>query len=462
MKELLEFSLFQLYGLIFIAIGFTIYFRDLRFSHLSIASALPTLAIFGFIHGLHEWSEMYLYVYKQELAMHSTVKIFKVVKLWASFVALGYFAIQMLAMTKWRLRPHIQFVAQSITILFLFSVIYRYVSQDLDSFVAETTQQIRWLFGSGAGVLAGASLKNYSKKLKLEGRKAAGAVEYLGISIIVYGLFAGLFYIQDVIIGASVRTILAMVILFYLRKTLELFDAERQTQIERSLQEALHDDKLRDIGELSSGIAHEIKTPLSSALMRCDLLEKQLEGEACDKDNIKRHLQHIRKGVVKAANISHELLQFSHKRSAVKQKVSMDKLIDEALDLMGHRLTEFEVSKQISSDLYFYADKEQLEEVIINIVNNAIDASSDKKLICIQAEQKGLNVLLSITDFGTGIEDSIKEKITLPFFTTKDKNNGTGLGLTLCQKILEQNQGKLSFNNTKTGLRVDIELPMES
>ncbi|CAG19898.1 Hypothetical protein PBPRA1487 [Photobacterium profundum SS9] len=77
MQELFVFSLYMLYGLIFIAIGFTIFFRDLRFSHLSIASALPTLAIFGFIHGLHEWSELYLHVYQEELMMHQTVKILK-------------------------------------------------------------------------------------------------------------------------------------------------------------------------------------------------------------------------------------------------------------------------------------------------------------------------------------------------------------------------------------------------
>lgn len=460
MKELFEFSLYLLYGLVFFAIGFSIYFRDMRFSHLSIASALPTLAIFGFIHGLHEWSEMYLHIYSQNLEMHNTVKIFKVAKLWASFIALGYFAIQMLAMTKWRLKPHIQFLTQAITIIFFFSVIYRYFSIDLDSFVQETTQEIRWLFGSGAGALAGASLMNYSQKLKLEERKASDAVEYLGISIIIYGVFAGLLYIQDPIIGASIRTLLAIIVLIFLRKTLEIFDAERQSQIELSLQQVLHDNKLRDIGELSSGIAHEIKTPLSSALMRCDLLEKQLEQ--FDKENAKRQLKQVRKGVVKAAHISQELLQFSHKRTAIKQRVSIESLINESLELMGHNLNDFHVHKNIPSNLYFFADKEQLEEVIINIVNNAIDASTDNKTICIDAEQKGLKVLLSVTDFGGGISDDIKDKVMLPFFTTKDKTVGTGLGLTLCQKILEQNQGKLSFENTDAGLKVSIELPMEN
>ncbi len=462
MQELFVFSLYMLYGLIFIAIGFTIFFRDLRFSHLSIASALPTLAIFGFIHGLHEWSELYLHVYQEELMMHQTVKILKVVKLWSSFIALGYFALQMLAMTKWRFREQLFLITQVVTALFFVGVVYRYFSQDLYIFVRETTFQIRWLFGSGAGMLAGAALMNYSKKLKQEERKAAGAVGYLGISIIIYGLFAGLFYIEDIIVGPMIRTLLALVMLIYLRKTLELFDAERQQQIERSLHQVLHNDKLRDIGELASGIAHEIKTPLSSALMRCDLLEKQIARSEYDRDNAQRQLERIRKGLLKAAHISQELLQFSHKRMPIKQRLSVAELIKESLELMAHRLNDFQVEIDIPTDLYFYADKEQLEDVVINIVNNAIDASIDKKVIFIHAEQRGLRIKLSITDFGTGIDDSIKDKVLLPFFTTKDKSTGTGLGLTLSQKVLEQNQGKLSLNNTKSGLCVEIELAMES
>ncbi len=462
MQELFIFSLYILYGLIFVAIGFTIFFRDLRFSHLSIASALPTLAIFGFIHGLHEWSELYLHVYQDELMMQQTVKILKVLKLWISFIALGYFALQMLSMTKWRFRVQLSYITVAVTSLFFISVVYRYFFQDLSTFVNDTSFQIRWLFGSGAGVLAGSALINYSKILKSEEREAADAVGYLGGTIIIYGLFAGLFYIENMFIGPAIRTLLALMILIYLRKTLEIFDAERQQQIEHSLHQVLHNDKLRDIGELTSGIAHEIKTPLSSALMRCDLLEKQLTTEQLDKDNANRQLEHIRRGVLKAAHISQQLLQFSHKRQPIKQHFSVAEFIQESLDVMAHRLTQFNVEQIIPSDLYLYADKEQLEEVVINIMNNAIDASGENKHLIIQAEQRGLRIILSITDFGGGIDSSIQEKVLLPFFTTKDKSAGTGLGLTLCQKILEQNHGKLRLNNTDSGLCVDIELPMES
>ncbi len=248
----------------------------------------------------------------------------------------------------------------------------------------------------------------------------------------------------------------------YLRQTLKLFEDERQLQIEGAIRQFHHDSKLRELGELSSSITHEIKTPLSSALMRCDLLEKQIDQDDVDREKMKRQLSYIRKGVLKAAHISQELLQFSHKRNAIKQKVSMDELVNEALNLMEHRLHYFDIQKIIMPNLFFYADKEQLEEVLINLINNAIDASEENKKIVIKAEQKGLRVILSVIDFGTGIDEAILEKVTLPFFTTKDKHHGTGLGLTLCQKIVDQNGGSLLIENTGTGLCVSIELPMES
>lgn len=462
MKELLEFTLYLLYGLAFIAIGFTVYFRDLRFSHLSIASALPTLALFGFIHGLHEWSELYLHVYKEELEMHTTVKLFKVLKLWISFLALGYFAIQMLSMTKWKYRSQLLVVTKCVVIVFIVIFIFQFLNKEMDVFVESTTLQIRWLFGSFAGVLAGASLIDYHQKLLFEERKAANAVGRLGICIIVYGLLAGIFYVDDLVLGVFVRTILAVCIGYYLRKTLGLFEEERQVQIEQAVQQIHHDNKLRDIGELATSIAHEIKTPLSSALMRCDLLEKLVDQKESDQKKLERQLFFIKKGLLTAAHISQELLQFSHKRNSIKTLVAIDILVDESLSLMGHRLNQFQIEKDIFPNLCIFADKVQMEEVLINLLNNAIDASSNTKKIIIKAEQKGLRIILSIIDFGTGIDGKILNKVMLPFFTTKEKQKGTGLGLTLCQKIVEQNGGNLSLHNTGSGLRVSVELPMES
>jgi signal transduction histidine kinase len=461
MFELFEFSLYMLYGLMFMAISFTIYFRDLRFSNLSIAKALPTLAVFAFIHGLHEWSELYLIIYQQELLIHKTVKVFKVAKLWISFIALGYFALQMLTMTRWRFRSQLYKLALLITIVFLINSIFQFYLQDLNSFVHNTSEQIRWFFGSAAGILAGLSLINYSKKLQFEERQSASSVGFLGISIIVYGVFAGFLYIEDSLIGVMIRTILAGIILFQLHNTLSLFDAERQSQIERSLQKSIHNKKLRDMGGFSSSIAHEIKTPLSSALMRCDLLEKQCKSKVINSEEVNRQLNLIRKGLLSASHISQELLDFSHKKVSIFETYPLVKIVDSGLELMEHRLTNFTIEKNIAEDLCVYVDRLPIEEVIINILNNAIDACTEEKLIIIQAKQKGMRVQLEIIDSGSGINEKILGKVMQPFFTTKDKSKGTGLGLTVCQSIIEQHNGSLYLSNSVNGLQVTIELPME-
>ena len=243
------------------------------------------------------------------------------------------------------------------------------------------------------------------EKLQFEERQSASSVALLGISIIVYGIFAGLLYIENSLIGVMIRTLLAGVILFQLHNTLSLFDAERHSQIERSLQKSFHNKKLRDMGGFSSSIAHEIKTPLSSALMRCDLLEKHCNSDKINTDEVNRQLNLIRKGLLSTSHISQQLLDFSHKKVANFQTLPLVNIVDNALDLMEHRLTNFTIEKNIAADLCVYVDELQIEEVIINIINNAVDACTNEKLVKIQAQQKGMRVQLAIIDVGGGINE---------------------------------------------------------
>lgn len=459
MESLLIFSLYMLYGLVFMAIGFAIYFRDLRFSHLDFAKALPTLALFGFIHGLHEWADLYLYIYNTHFYLSDTVQVLKVTKLWVSFAALGYFALQMLKMTQWHFRHQLKYLIEVLIVLFFISLIYRYNEHSLFEFLDKTVIQTRWFFGSGAGLLAGTALINYSRQLQKEEREAAHTVSYLGVSIIIYGLFAGLFFVENPVLGPIIRLACAFPMLYFLRKTLVIFDNERLHQIEKKLMQSMHDHKLRDMGELISGVAHEVKTPLSSTLMRCDLLERKLNDGNIEKAKIQ--LEYIRKGVLKAAHISQTLLEFSHKKPSNKRSVLLSDIINDSVALMSSRLQGFDLNISIPEESVAFVDKEQIEEVVINILNNAIDASEDNKVIKIKAHQKGLKTIMSIRDEGTGIADNIVDKISRPFFTTKDKQSGTGLGLSLCKTILEQNSGTLKIYNTHTGVCVDIELPTE-
>lgn len=105
-----------------------------------------------------------------------------------------------------------------------------------------------------------------------------------------------------------VRMVCALSILCTLWIALRVFDDEKSKQLESNIQISQQDAKLKELGELTSAVAHEIKTPLSSATMSCDLLEKQLP----DNEASQRHLARIRQGLERAAEISHEVLNYAH------------------------------------------------------------------------------------------------------------------------------------------------------
>ncbi|UJF18048.1 HAMP domain-containing histidine kinase [Vibrio sp. SS-MA-C1-2] len=297
-----------------------------------------------------------------------------------------------------------------------------------------------------------------------------GSLRLLGLSIIAYGLFSGFLYIDNVILGPITRLVCAFFILIYLIKTLTIFDNERVHKIESRLEAAFHNKKLQDIGELTACITHEIKTPLSSSLMRCDLLEQQLsqihqnnvELNEQSFTRINKQLSHIRCGVLSAAQISQELLQFSHRGDVEYSQCHVISLVQDSIALLQHKLELFNINVSIPNHLCVYGNKNQLEEVLINIINNSIDAAKEEKRIDISATLTDLSVEIVILDYSGGIAIHHIDKVKQPFFSTKDKKSGTGLGIPLTIKILEYNNGFLQFVNSSKGLKSTIRLPIDS
>ncbi|MCV3264906.1 hypothetical protein OGZ01_30335 [Vibrio harveyi] len=151
---LLIFKIYLFYGLAFFAIFFAILFRDLRKSRIAIASALPILALFGFIHGFHEWSELYLVMYEHEFTLTKGIETFKVFKLLFSFIALGAFAWKMLDLTSWKKVKYIKYAAIAVLALFIVSLVYRFGNKEYAIYVHNTANQVRWIFGLGSGVIS--------------------------------------------------------------------------------------------------------------------------------------------------------------------------------------------------------------------------------------------------------------------------------------------------------------------
>ncbi|WP_261836478.1 sensor histidine kinase [Vibrio ishigakensis] len=455
MDTLFVFKVYLLYGLAFFAIFFAILFRDLKNSQIAIASTLPILGAFGFLHGLHEWTELYFVIYAEDHPLTLELQTFITLKLWLSFIAMGWFSWKMLDLTSWRYLGLIKLASLVAVSLFLISLGLRYGSVSYFEYLIDTSDHIRWMFGFGSSALAGFAVISYASVLEREGHGAALPFKYTGASLVAYGISAGLLTADMGLWVLVLRASCAALILVTLWKALEVFDRERKKQIETALAHSLQDAKLIELGELVSAVAHEIKTPISSAMMSCDLLRHQAPKD----EVVTRQIDRINHGLSRAAEISQEILNYAHQKPVQRKPVNLSEVVNSAFSLNQFRLTDFNVEASLDEELTVLGDEGLLEAVFSNIIGNAIDASVDDKYLHIQTLQSKLKAVVKISDHGSGMSDDVLARATQPFFTTKPKGEGTGMGLALCKQMILQHGGKLLFKNNDRGLTVVIELP---
>lgn len=164
-------------------------------------------------------------------------------------------------------------------------------------------------------------------------------------------------------------------------------------------------------------------------------------------------VKRTRLGIDRAATICTALLNYSRSAEEVNQKTLVSKAVASALQLLAHKARSYNISVCGNDTIYLFCNPIKLEELIINLVSNAIDASDDNKDIMISFEEKVVDgyeyVLLSVTDNGCGMDIQTQDKAAEPFFTTKPIGKGTGLGLAICAQIAADQKGSLTFNSTK-------------
>jgi PAS domain S-box-containing protein len=226
----------------------------------------------------------------------------------------------------------------------------------------------------------------------------------------------------------------------------------------------IQSEKLAAMGQLSAGVAHEILNPINIISMKIQLMDmtETLTDEA------KADLLVCKEQIAKVANITKGMSQFA--RVSGKQIVPCDlnQLTDHVLTLIAPRLRVENVGTaiQYQPDLpLIQMDKDKMEQVILNVISNALDAMHNKeeKTLRISTEFKGANVVgLVISDNGTGIAPEILNKIFDPFFTTKESGEGTGLGLSISYGIIRDHAGNIwSEGNEWGGTSFFIELPIK-
>ena len=212
--------------------------------------------------------------------------------------------------------------------------------------------------------------------------------------------------------------------------------------------------KLASIGELSSGIAHEINNPLAIIASEVGLMKDLMNPEFSTKttfNDLDPHIQNIREATFRCRDITGKLLSFVRKGDVELKRHNIHNLLNEIVDdLIGHEMfvSNIEIIKKYCDEMpEILTDGNQLKQVFLNIINNAADAITPPGRIIISTSivQKCINV--EISDTGKGISPENIDKILLPFFTTKEVGKGTGLGLSVSYGIIKNFGGKIDVKS---------------
>jgi len=244
----------------------------------------------------------------------------------------------------------------------------------------------------------------------------------------------------------------------------------QQQEADQTRAQLEHASKLASVGELASGIAHEINNPLAVITEESGLLMDYTDpqfGHTLDEGDLRRRLETIQKSAFRCRDITRKLLRFVRKTDFELQEYDVHDIIDGVIDdLLGPEIevSSVRVERNYNRSLpMLTTDVNQLQQVILNIVNNASDAiGDDSGTIIITTSRRGKNVLISIKDTGCGMTPEQLEKVFMPFFTTKEVGRGTGLGMSVSYGIVRGLGGKIEVDSAAgVGTTFTVVLPVK-
>lgn len=243
-------------------------------------------------------------------------------------------------------------------------------------------------------------------------------------------------------------------------------DLRERVAVEKKLQEAqkqvLQSEKMASLGRLAAGVAHEINNPLTGILLYGNMMLEKISPS----DPLRQNLEYILEDSERCRDIVKNLLAYSRQTNPTKEAFQINTLVEESLGLIRDQKLFMNViiDKQLSdAPMAISADRNQMRQVVINLVMNAIDAMEKEGVLTLRTfpEKWGDRAVLEISDTGRGISEENRSRIFDPFFTTKELGRGTGLGLSTVYGIVKENQGNISLKETgPEGTTFRVELPL--
>jgi len=313
-----------------------------------------------------------------------------------------------------------------------------------------------------------------AETLKIDGSRITYAYSWLRLAdwaLIVQpsdpqrgGFFSG-FNLRIYIIATAMILLIISVIAFRANKLVEM-----QMETDRTRAQLEHASKLASVGELAAGIAHEINNPLAVINEEAGLIKDYMNpefGETMDPERLEEHLNSIQQSVFRCRDITHKLLRFVRKSDVELKTHNINDIIDGVVDgllMREMQVSNIEIEKNYDPNIpTILTDRNQLQQVILNIINNGVDALEGRPgTITIKTRTENNHVEIAISDTGKGIKPGDIEKLFMPFFTTKEVGKGTGLGLSVSYGIIKSLGGEIKVDSTVgRGSEFTIILPMK-
>ena len=227
-------------------------------------------------------------------------------------------------------------------------------------------------------------------------------------------------------------------------------------------------EKLAAVGRLAAGIVHEINNPLATIAACAEALEQRIDegafAESESAEDLSEYLGLIKSEAFRCKTITTGLLDFSRIRTGERTLTDIGEIVRSAANLISHqkRGEQISIEVDIGSDLpQINADGGQLQQAVIALATNGIDAMPDGGKLAFRTFSKGNRVCVDVEDSGAGIPPENMSKIFEPFFTTKEVGKGTGLGLAVCYGIISEHGGRLNVrSNVGKGTTFSIFLPI--
>jgi len=238
-----------------------------------------------------------------------------------------------------------------------------------------------------------------------------------------------------------------------------------QAELRQNRDILIQSEKLALVGKLAAGMAHSIRNPLTSVKMRLFSLGRTLDLDKSQKEDfqvISDEIRHL-------DTIVQNFLEFSRPPKLLMQRISLSIVVDQALQLLKHRLKSYNVTATVIREDQLpeiQADPEQLKEVFVNLIVNACESMPAGGEVVIQEEFSldeltAKEIVIRFTDNGPGIPETILDKVLQPFFTTKEE--GTGLGLSIALRIVEEHQGRITVSSIQgNGTTITLTFPIIS